>query len=82
MLDLRLPIGVYFLINCVILVAVGIMTPLQTKVGDQSINLNLVWGIVMGVFGAFMLGLIAMDKKKQPPMPHKVVEDPQQPGQE
>lgn len=64
MLDLRLPIGIYFLINCVILVAVGIMNPRDTKIAEQVINLNLVWGIVMGVFGAFMLGLSMADKKK------------------
>lgn len=64
MLDLRMPIGVYFLINCMILVGVGIMQPRESNFAGQMINLNLVWGIVMGVFGAFMLSLVMMDKSK------------------
>lgn len=64
MLDLRMPIGVYFTINCVILVLTGILQPSERNVGGQNINLNLVWGLVMGAFGAFMLGLVMMDKKK------------------
>lgn len=64
MLDLRMPIGVYFLINCVILIGVGIFQPKESNFAGQNINLNLVWGIVMGVFGGFMLSLVMMDKNK------------------
>ncbi|MBX9572915.1 MAG: hypothetical protein K2X77_28730 [Candidatus Obscuribacterales bacterium] len=64
MLDLRTPIGVYFLLNCVILVIVGIKEPTESNIGGYMINLNLLWGIVMGVFGAFMLSLVMMDKNK------------------
>lgn len=64
MLDLRMPIGVYFLINCVILIGVGILQPKESNFAGQNINLNLVWGIVMGVFGGFMLSLVMMEKNK------------------
>lgn len=64
MLDLRMPIGVYFLINCVILIGVGIVQPKESNFAGQHINLNLIWGIVMGVFGGFMLSLVMMDKNK------------------
>ena len=64
MLDLRIPIGIYFIINCAILVGIGIAQPSQSNFAGQMINLNLVWGLVMGAFGGFMLVLAAMDKKK------------------
>lgn len=67
MLDLRQPIGAYFLINAGILIVGGILAPHDSKIGNNVLNLNLVWGIVMGVFGAFMLGLSIMDKKSKKP---------------
>jgi hypothetical protein len=67
MLDLRLPIGIYFLINAVILIGSGIVQPSISQVGTQTVNLNLCWGVVMGVFGAFMLSLALLDKKKSKP---------------
>lgn len=66
MLDLRLPIGLYFVINSVILVAVGLFQPHPVPVGAQMFNLDLIWGLVMGVFGLFMLGLSYMEKKSKP----------------
>jgi hypothetical protein len=65
MLDLRLPIGIYFAINSEILILTGFITPASSQVGSSTVNLNFVWGIVMGVFGAFMLTLALTDKKKK-----------------
>ncbi len=65
MLDLRLPIGAYFLLNAVILVITGVISPHQSQVGNQNINLDLVWGLVMGAFGIFMLALSFMEKKSK-----------------
>lgn len=65
MLDLRLPIGIYFLINSAVLIATGIMQPHDSQLGTQQINLNLIWGIVMGVFGAFMFCLSKFEKKSK-----------------
>lgn len=55
-LDLRKPIGIFFLILGVILAAHGLLTN-----GDEmyakslGININLIWGGVLIVFGALML---------------------------
>lgn len=69
MLDLRYPIGIFFLINAVVLVGMGAANPAASKVLNFShdINLNLIWGFVMGAFGALMLGLSLMDKSKEEP---------------
>lgn len=74
MLDLRMPIGIYFLINAVILVGYGVVQPVDSQIGTVTINLNLVWGLVMGTFGAFMLSLSLIDKKKSKPAESKPVE--------
>lgn len=66
MLDLRLPIGMFFCINAVVLVVAGMMQPVASQVGDLIVNLNLVWGLVMAGFGLLMLGLSFMDKKAKP----------------
>lgn len=65
MLDLRLPIGIYFLINAAVLVVTGIVQPHDSPLGTQQINLNLIWGVVMAIFGAFMLSLSMMEKKSK-----------------
>lgn len=67
MLDLRLPIGIYFAINAVILVGTGLMQPVNSQVGSATINLDLVWGLVMAAFGALMLSLSLAEKKKSKP---------------
>lgn len=54
MLDLRLPIGWLFVIFGTLLTVYGFAVPVQTAVGAQQINLNLVWGSLMGVFGLCM----------------------------
>jgi hypothetical protein len=57
MLDLRLPIGWFFIINAVLLIGVGLTQPHPVAFAGQMINLNLIWGAVMGAFGLFMAGL-------------------------
>lgn len=57
MLDLRIPIGWFFIINAALLIGVGIMQPQATPLGEITINLDLIWGVVMGAFGLFMAGL-------------------------
>lgn len=65
MLDLRKPIGAYFLINAVILLGASFTTTHQSKIGDFTMNLDLVWGLVMAAFGALMLGLSLMENKSK-----------------
>ena len=52
-LDLRFPIGALFLAYGLLLGVYGFVRPQLV----QDINVNLVWGIVMAVFGGVMLGL-------------------------
>ncbi|MBY0358378.1 MAG: hypothetical protein K2W82_10290 [Candidatus Obscuribacterales bacterium] len=65
MLDLRFPIGLFFCINSLVLIAVGFFQPQGTRLGDWVLNLNLTWGLVMAVFGAFMLILYYSGKNSQ-----------------
>jgi hypothetical protein len=52
-LDIRWPIGLMFTLIGVLLAAFGVV-----RAGDSvslDININLVWGLVLLVFGALML---------------------------
>jgi hypothetical protein len=63
--DLRLPIGVLFTIYGLILSGYGLFTQgsdMYHKSLDK--NMNLCWGIVLLVFGVFMLLLAKLGKKK------------------
>ena len=63
-LDIRWPIGLMFSLIGVLLTGYGAVN----AAGSQSlgININLVWGLVLLVFGVFML-LGAIRGKKNPP---------------
>jgi hypothetical protein len=52
-LDLRIPIGALFLTYGLLLAVYGFVRPQLV----QDINVNLVWGIVLAVFGGLMLTL-------------------------
>lgn len=62
MLDLRLPIGYFFLINSLVLIVFGLMSPSTVLMGNSQINLNVTWGSLMGLFGLVMV-LFAMKSK-------------------
>ncbi len=62
MLDLRIPIGWFFLLNALVLILTGVFAPVSTTVGTMSINLNLWWGMCLALFGSFMLGLSKLDR--------------------
>ena len=61
-MDLRLPIGIIFTLYGLILSGYGLVTK-GSVMYDKSlgINVNLIWGIVLLVFGLFMYFL---SKKK------------------
>jgi len=62
-LDLRKPIGVFFGILGIILVVHGFLTqgdPMYAK--SLDININLIWGAVLIVFGLGMLIPALLDK--------------------
>jgi hypothetical protein len=64
-LDIRWPIGLMFSIIGVLLTGYGVINP----AGSQSltININLVWGLVLLGFGAFMLIMAVRGAGKDEP---------------
>ncbi len=64
-LDIRWPIGLMFTLIGVLLVAYGAVVKSDHAI-SLGININLIWGIVLLVFGVFML-LGAIKGKKNPP---------------
>ena len=63
-LDIRWPIGLMFSL-------IGVLLLIECAIGgdkslSQGININLIWGVVLLVFGVLML-LGAMRGRKTPP---------------
>ena len=57
-LDIRLPMGLLFLILGVILVAYGLFSdPAIYALHSLGQNVNLVWGVIFALFGGVMLYL-------------------------
>ncbi|MCU0785425.1 MAG: hypothetical protein MUF81_15515 [Verrucomicrobia bacterium] len=53
--DLRLPIGIMFSFYGVVLVLYGLLGDKAQYARSLGININLVWGMGLPVFGALML---------------------------
>lgn len=66
-LDIKIPIGLMFSLLGVILSILGLVTAENTGMYEQSLgyNINLFTGIVMLVFGGFMLFTSRLFKKKK-----------------
>jgi hypothetical protein len=64
-LDIRWPIGLMFTLIGVLLTVFGFVK--KTESTSLDININLIWGIVLLVFGVFMLLGAISGKKKNPP---------------
>jgi len=56
-LDLRIPIGLLFGALGVLLLAYGLGTGAELYQQSLGVNVNAWWGLVMLLFGLFMLGL-------------------------
>ena len=54
--DLRLPIGILFSFYGGLLVLFGLACDPEIYQRSLGININLVWGLVLLVFGGLMLG--------------------------
>jgi predicted phage tail protein len=63
MLDLRLPIGWFFAIVGVLLLAMGIFSP-DMRAALTAVNVNLYCGLAMALFGAFLLLLAARARRR------------------
>ena len=66
-LDIKIPIGLMFSIFGLILFILGLVTSDDTAMYEQSLgyNINLFSGIIMLVFGCFMLFTSTLFKKKK-----------------
>jgi len=68
--DLRLPIGIMFSVFGLILTIFGAISDKAIyQEHSLGININLIWGIVLLVFGLFMLFLALKGGKKSGPPP-------------
>ena len=57
--DIRIPIGLLFLVLGALLAIHGFMAPQQLfDRFSLGININLAWGSAMALLGAFLLGLV------------------------
>lgn len=59
-LDIRIPIGLLFLVLGGVLAIHGLVAP--HAIFDRhslGLNVNLAWGLAMAAFGAALLGLVA-----------------------
>jgi hypothetical protein len=72
-LDIRWPIGLMFSLVGVLLVLQGLITGGDTAMYQRSlgININLIWGLVLLVFGGGMTFLAWRDAGKGPGQPQK-----------
>lgn len=72
-LDIRLPIGMMFSLLGAILVIYGLVTGSDTEMylASLTININLIWGAVLLVFGSAMLAFAYGDKLKKQKIRHK-----------
>lgn len=68
-LDIRWPIGLMFSLIGVLLTGYGIFdrSGSLAKAGGAQTNINLIWGIVLLVFGVLMLIGAIRGSKKNPP---------------
>jgi hypothetical protein len=65
--DIRMPIGLLFLAIGVLVAGYGLTgDPASLQAHSAGLNIDLVWGSVMAVFGAVMLGLVALARRKRP----------------
>lgn len=72
MLDIRWPIGIMFTLVGAMLAVFGVITARKAEIYRCSldININLIWGVVLLVFGVWMLAMArkasAADKAQKP----------------
>jgi hypothetical protein len=66
-LDIRLPIGMMFTLLGLLLCVYGLATGSDAAMYQSSLglNINLIWGAVLFVFGAVMLGLALRARSKK-----------------
>ena len=66
-LDIRLPIGIIFVVYGLILIGFGLLTDPAIFARSLSVNIDLWWGAAMLVFGLFMGGLALRASRQNRP---------------
>ena len=65
--DIRLPIGLLFLVIGLLLVGLGLVgDPVHLKTVALGVNVDLVWGAVMVLFALAMLALTRLGRRSGP----------------
>src|ERR1017187_9360311 len=62
-LDIRWPIGLMFLLLGIVLAAYGLMSDATIYAQSLGMNVNLIWGAVLAVFGLLMIALARWGRK-------------------
>lgn len=63
-LDVRLPMGLLFLLLGLILIGYGLVSDPQIyAVHSLGENVNITWGVVFGLFGLVLLWLVRRSRK-------------------
>lgn len=62
--DLRIPIGLMFGIYGLILVGTGLLGGPELTRPSLGLNMNLIWGAVLLIFGLFMLAWWRLGRRK------------------
>jgi hypothetical protein len=62
-LDIRWPIGYMFLILGIVLAAYGLISDDTIYQQSLGMNVNLIWGAILGAFGIMMIVLARFGKK-------------------
>jgi hypothetical protein len=62
-LDIRWPIGVMFVVIGVVLAGYGLMSDAAIYARTFGMNVNLIWGAVLAVFGMLMIVLARFGTK-------------------
>ncbi|MDR1817932.1 MAG: hypothetical protein LBR07_07185 [Puniceicoccales bacterium] len=71
-MDIRKPIGLLFTVLGLILAGAGAglfggdAAGTAKNIGGEALNINLIWGLVLLVFGGLMLGLALRSAKNAP----------------
>jgi len=62
--DLRIPVGLMFGLYGLILIGTGLFGGPALTRPSLGLNMNLIWGFVLLVFGLLMLGWWVLGRKK------------------
>lgn len=64
--DIRLPIGLLFLIIGLLLTGLGLLgDPTRLKTLALGVDIDLIWGVALSVFGVVMLALAGLARRRR-----------------